>query len=574
MIQVDTIMQISYKKCLLTIIFLLITFTTLFAQKTKIPSAEGVVTYSFRSNGKDLKGPSLKLFFKNNIAHLLSGKDPEKKEAQFIDYNNNVTWQILTLKNGSRYSLKTPFSKYEKASLTGDTASILGYKCQKAKVIIRSNTIEIWFTDKLPIKGTPSLGIAPGLGLILKTVRNGNFETYATKVELKKVNDSIAKLPEDMGSIVDEATYRRKEIDNRFITVPVFSQQQINFTDSIVNPAENLENVTYRYAGGTLVLKKIKLPDPAGYSVFADLSEYSNGDAYDRTGSVFVIPTDRQKSFLDGLKNGKNELPVYKDKQGKEYQGVVETDQYLPPFELMRFFTPFGVRAYNRRSKIQGYDWADSVNYKQEITDLLPALTGEVWIGVFIGNYDKGGHIVNLNLDYYPKEEKDFSEKKNWIEPVFNTLNIMEMAGQEYATMFDNDSLTVTVNVPEGLRKLTLRYITTGHGGWENGDEFNEKLNEIFMDGKKIFRFIPWRTDCGTYRMYNPSSGNFGNGLSSSDLSRSNWCPGTTTNPVYIPINDLTPGKHTFKVAIPLGKREGTSFSAWNISGCLIGEYK
>jgi hypothetical protein len=74
--------------------------------------------------------------------------------------------------------------------------------------------------------------------------------------------------------------------------------------------------------------------------------------------------------------------------------------------------------------------------------------------------------------------------------------------------------------------------------------------------------------------MYNPSSGNFGNGLSSSDLSRSNWCPGTTTNPVYIPINDLTPGKHTFKVAIPLGKREGTSFSAWNISGCLIGEFK
>ena len=574
MIQVDTTMQISYKKCVLTINFLLITFTTLFAQKTKIPSAEGVVTYSFRSNGKELKGPSLNLFFKNNIAHLLSGKDPEKKEAQFIDYNNNVTWQILTLKNGSRYSLKTPFSKYEKASLTGDTASILGYKCQKAKVIVRSNTIEIWFTDKLPIKGTPSLGIAPGLGLILKTVRNGNFETYATKVELKKVNDSIAKLPEDMGSIVDEATYRRKEIDNRFITVPVFSQQQINFTDSIVNPADNLQNVTYRYAGGTLVLKKLKLPDSERYSVFADLSEYSNGDAYDRTGSVFVIPTDRQKSFLDGLKNGKNELPVYKDKQGKQYQGVIETDQYLPPFELMRFFTPFGVRAYNQRSEIQGYDWADSVNYKQEITDLLPALTGEVWIGVFIGNYDKGGHIVNLNLDYYPKEEKDSSEKKNWIEPVFNTLNIMEMAGQEYATMFDNDSLTVTVDVPEGLRKLTLRYITTGHGGWENGDEFNQKLNEIFMDGKKIFSFIPWRTDCGTYRMYNPSSGNFGNGLSSSDLSRSNWCPGTTTNPVYIPINDLTPGKHTFKVAISLGKREGTSFSAWNISGCLIGEYK
>jgi hypothetical protein len=48
--------------------------------------------------------------------------------------------------------------------------------------------------------------------------------------------------------------------------------------------------------------------------------------------------------------------------------------------------------------------------------------------------------------------------------------------------------------------------------------------------------------------------------FSSSDLSRSNWCPGTTTNPVYIPL-DLKPGKHVLKIAIPLGKSEGTSFS-------------
>jgi len=568
-------MQNTFKKLLLALVVMLSSFTPIFAQqkKTNAVSDEGVITYSFRSNGKETRGAPLEIFFKNNIAHLVQGRNQDKREGQFIDYNNKLTYQILTLKNGRKYTLKTPFSTYEKAVLTGDTATILGYSCQKAKVVIRSNTIEIWFTNKLPLKGTPSLGIAPGLGLILKTIRNGNFETYATRIEFKKVNDSLAKLPQDMGAIVDEATYRRKEIDNRFTTIPVFLQQQINFTDSIINPADNQENVTYRYAGGTLVLKKMRLPDSQNYSVFASLTQFSNGDAYDRTGSVFVIPTSRKISFLNGLRNGKEQLPVYKDKQGKEYQGVIETENYLPPLELMRFFTPFGVRAFNERSKIEGYNWADSVNYKQDITDLLPELEGEVWIGVFIGNYDKGGHTVNLNLDYYPKQQSD-SNKKSWVEPIFNTLNIMEMAGQNYGTMFENDSLTVTVNIPEGLDKLTLRYITTGHGGWGNGDEFNQKLNEIFMDGKKIFSFIPWRTDCGTYRMSNPSSGNFGNGLSSSDLSRSNWCPGTTTNPMYIPINDLTPGKHTFKIAIPLGKREGTSFSAWNVSGCLIGEFK
>jgi len=558
-------------KCLFFVASLFIQFTAVAQNEKKANSIhEGVVSYSFRSNGKEIKAPPLQLFFKNQIARLVRGENPEKGEGQYFDFNKKVTYQILTQKNGERVTLKTPFSSYEKATILSDTAHILGYVCKKAKVIIRSNTIEIWFTNQLPLKGSPSLSVAPNLGLILKTVRNGNFETYATKVQLQNVNDSLAALPKDLGEMVDEATYRRKEIDNRFTTIPIFSHQQINFTDSIVNPTENRENVTYRYAGGTLVLKKMKLPETRNNIVFAHLSEYSNGDAYDRTGSVFIIPTGRPISFLDGLKNV-HALPLYKDKQGKEYQGVIQTENYLPPLELMRFFTPFGVRYFNERSKIKGYNWADSADYKQDITDLLPALKGEVWIGVFIGNYDKGGHIVNLNLEYHPQRE-DTAKNKVWIEPVFNTTNILEMAGQNYGTMFDNDSLTVTVDIPEGLKKLSLRYIATGHGGWENGDEFNQKLNEIFVDGKRVFSFIPWRTDCGTYRMLNPSSGNFSDGISSSDLSRSNWCPGTTTNPVYIPL-EVSPGKHVFKIAIPLGEREGNSFSAWNVSGCLIGEY-
>lgn len=561
----------SKYKSLFLVALLFIQFTAV-AQNEKEANSinEGVVSYSFRSNGKEIKAPPLQLFFKNNIARLIRGENPEKGEGQYFDFNKKVTYQILTQKNGERITLKTPFSSYEKATILSDTAHILGYVCKKAKVIIRSNTIEIWFTDQLPLKGSPSLSVVPNLGLILKTVRNGNFETYATKVQLHNVNDSLAALPKDLGEMVDEATYRRKEIDNRFTTIPIFSHQQINFTDSIVNPTQRQENVTYRYAGGTLVLKKMKLPEKGNNIVFVHLSEYSNGDAYDRTGSVFIIPTERPISFLDGLKNV-HALPLYKDKQGKEYQGVIQTKNYLPPLELMRFFTPFGVRYFNERSKIKGYNWADSANYKQDITDLLPAFEGEVWIGVFIGNYDKGGHIVNLDLEYHPRRE-DTAKNKVWIEPVFNTTNILEMAGQNYGTMFDNDSLTVTVDIPEGLKKLNLRYIATGHGGWENGDEFNQKLNEIFVDGKRVFSFIPWRTDCGTYRMLNPSSGNFSDGISSSDLSRSNWCPGTTTNPVYIPL-EVKPGKHIFKIAIPLGKREGSSFSAWNVSGCLIGEY-
>jgi hypothetical protein len=179
--------------------------------------------------------------------------------------------------------------------------------------------------------------------------------------------------------------------------------------------------------------------------------------------------------------------------------------------------------------------------------------------------------MVSLRLKYYPGDGEGNQKPAQFLLPVFNTTNLMEMAGQEYGTMFDHDSLTVTVDIPKGLKDLKLRYITTGHGGWGGGDEFNQKLNEIFVDNKPVYKFIPWRNDCGNYRLLNPSSGNFANGLSSSDLSRSNWCPGSLTPPVYIPLPDVGPGKHTFKVAIPLGKREGSAFSAWNVSGCLIG---
>ena len=100
---------------------------------------------------------------------------------------------------------------------------------------------------------------------------------------------------------------------------------------------------------------------------------------------------------------------------------------------------------------------------------------------------------------------------------------------------------------------------------------FAEK-NTILLNGQEAFSFTPWKTDCGSYRNYNPASGNFENGLSSSDYSRSNWCPGTTTNPIFIDLGNLKAGEHSITVKIPQGADEGNSFSAWNVSGVLVGE--
>jgi len=98
-------------------------------------------------------------------------------------------------------------------------------------------------------------------------------------------------------------------------------------------------------------------------------------------------------------------------------------------------------------------------------------------------------------------------------QPLFNTVNVMEMSGQEYGTMFDQDSLRVKLYDSQGFENIKLQYITTGHGGWDNGDEFNQKTNQIILDGKLIYSFTPWRNDCATYRKYNPASGNHGTAL-------------------------------------------------------------
>lgn len=447
-----------------------------------------------------------------------------------------------------------------------ETKQILGHTCKKAKTVINSNTIELWYTTDAGFNAAPGL-LGQTLGLVLQQVRNGN--TVITATDISKQN---IQLPDYMTKAVSHKYNKLDYTDllwrSRFTTIPLFDNQQINFSDTFTTREGIL-----CFANGTIVLRKVKFPALSATSqIFLDLNERSTGDAYDRTGTVFLIAQDKKQSFLDGLQQGASILPAYENGNGKKYQGVITTDSYSPAVELMRFFTPFGVGHFNDRLTLKDKIWHNSVPYRQEITDFAPLLSDrEAYIGVFIGNYDKGGHTISANITIHQDDELKLPAHK--VIPLFNTLNIMEMAGQEYGTMFNNEEgLKLNFKLDKPLKNATLRFITTGHGGWGNGDEFLQKKNTILLDGKTIFDLIPWREDCGSYRLFNPVSGNFPNGLSSSDYSRSNWCPGTVTNPYIISIGDLNAGTHTIQVKIPQGAPEGTSFSAWNVSGVLIGE--
>lgn len=570
-------------KILSFLLLLNIAFISGFASPKKTPPFVSV-SYQNVVNGKVRPdGSVMMMLCSAEASKTWVAKDSTKLipaiavETSYINFTLKKTFQVARFSNGNCINTPTSFSEYPELTETGETAVILGYSCKKVKTSLRSNSIEIWYTTDLGVKGSPSMSSGIPDGLVLKIIRNGNYEIIAKEIKPVKQKLSEPLIPLEMGEALELPMYKHRITENLITNITVFSNEQISFGNPIINPTDSNSQKTFKYSSGTVLLRKVKLPVvPHDTQIFAELYQHSQGDAYDRTGSVFLIPTDKEKSFLDGLKKGPKELPPFLARNGKTYQGVVSTSNFSPLIEIMRFFTPFGIGQFNEKSKVYDQHWEDSTFYKQEVTELLPVLQGEQWIGVFIGNYDKGGHRVSLNLKYYPgsREISLKPGKKYWTIPLFNTLNVMEMSGQEYGTMFERDSLSAEVTIPEGVKNIRMRYITTGHGGWDGGDEFNLKINTVLLDQKVLFQYGPWRCDCATFRKYNPASGNFWNGTSSSDYSRSGWCPGSITNPVYFPVSVLSPGNHKFSVAIPLGKNEGGSFSSWNVSAVLLGEYE
>jgi hypothetical protein len=492
----------------------------------------------------------------------------------YIDYKRRLIAKVIKYKD-SLFRVDTPFDNLPEGNLTGQKDTVLGMECQHMVYDYFSNKVEVYYTEESGKRGSPYSNFIPSdRALVLKVVINGNREIIANKIDA--FDREVARdYPYEKATPITAAEFEELKIKSRYISIPIFTEQIINFDPSLPKP--NLNNqagdTVYRLSNGTVVLKKISLPEIVrnGAYIFANLKCRSNGDAYDRTGSVFAIKPVGGLTMLDALQDSIRLLPFLTDKKGNKYHGYRLQNGFTPAMEIMRFFTSFGADHFNDKRIINNYPWEKTATYKQEVTHLIPTDNNEIWIGVFIGNYSKGGHIIDLDLEFYPSFEKDAVVSK-WIQPLFNTVNIMEMAGQEYPRLFKTDTLIVEFEIPDSIKNIDLYYTSSGHGGWGGGDEFNPRLNEILVDGELLFKIAPWRTDCAKFRLYNPASGNFENGMSSSDFSRSNWCPACSTPPYVIPLHDLEPGHHQMQIIIHQGDDEGSSFNAWAVSGILSGE--
>ena len=103
-----------------------------------------------------------------------------------------------------------------------------------------------------------------------------------------------------------------------------------------------------------------------------------------------------------------------------------------------------------------------------------------------------------------------------------------------------------------------------------------------------LFR-SPWRDDCASFRRFNPTAGvwlqkrltsyigkdgysekEIEEPLASSDLSRSNWCPGSDVTPEVVNL-DIQPGEHTLTISIPEASAiDKDKLNHWLISAYLV----
>ena len=542
----------------------------------KVKKGQGIeVVYRSLYKGKVRPGELVMTVIGNEVSLAKAGTEAEEAEANgwlvttdYQDWSNLSSRRLAKLPNGRVINTGYEFKVGEGQVKVLEEETVFGLPCHVYRYSVRSNTIDVWWTDALEgYRGTPQFmnSCAPD-GLVLKVVRNGDATQEVAAINVLREKRSL--FPESWGEGMDYDDYLYACNHCYDIDIPVFDQQAVKFSGEKLGQVSELkEGVQYSAGGGTIILKKVKLPAHArDREIYATLTQYSVGDAYDRTGSVFVIPTGKEKSFLDAMHDLRS-VPAFHSGD-TDYHGLVSTPDYDVPVELMRFFTGFGVRHFNT-NRVPGQDWVDSVTYQLNVTPLVEHLEGETWIGAYIGNWDANGHRISLRLTYHPGDE-DSAQGVRHAMPLFNTVNLLEQDGQPYPIFMLNDNLKAQFHLDRPAKKAVLYYLTTGHGGWCCGFLFYVKINTISLGGRRVMDVIPWRDDCGTYRNNSPCSGNFSNGLASSDLSRSNWCPGTVTNPEYIYLGDLEAGDHTITVDIPQGAPEGGSNSYWCLSGTLI----
>lgn len=380
-------------------------------------------------------------------------------------------------------------------------------------------------------------------------------------------------------------------------TIRVFDRTPVRFAPNEYPQAYNAPgpDSIYHLVNGRIILKKITLPEyRRNVSVNLQVSLASNGDRWDKSGSCFVMPKASAIDLLN-IAKGEKQFPAIDSTRLENMIGIVPGPDYLPTVELMRFMTPFGVGHYSRpddsltrhRKPVYIDQWADSVSWQQNITDLYPLLEKEAYVGIFIDTWTEQGYTVSMTLDIDESDIACDALTRRHVEPLMNTVYYI---GQTYPDIFARKDVSTEFEIPANAQNVRLKYIVTGHGGHSGGDEFVQKRNIVSVDGQAVLDFVPWRTDCASFRRFNPATGVWlekrlasyisekgyaekmvEEPVGSSDFSRSNWCPGSDVIPEEVELTDIRPGRHSLTVSIPEAQEiEDNKLNHWLVSAYLV----
>lgn len=371
-------------------------------------------------------------------------------------------------------------------------------------------------------------------------------------------------------------------------TVTIFENQHLYFDLNFKTDPFVTGDSIFRLDAGRVLVKKVKLPHYGLQpKTTVKVNLMSNGDPWDKSGSLFVIPKTSDISLVD-FETGKFDLKQLK----QDYAAVAafknDTISYSPNVELLRFMTPFGVGYFNdhervkKRKPIYIPEWEKEVSWSKEITHILPLLEDEVYIGVFIDTWTKEGYKISVTIDFEESQVPAHIKKEQKVLPLVNTVKYA--SDQRLFDDFSRKGVALDFSIDEPVKNAKLYYTTTGHGGHSGGDEFVKKENQIYLDNQLIRQFTPWRDDCASFRRFNPTSAvwarkvavdgeEWEDRLASSDLSRSNWCPGSSVAPEIISLDNLEQGEHTLKIEIPEAQTASEQENNyWMVSAYIVYE--
>ena len=366
---------------------------------------------------------------------------------------------------------------------------------------------------------------------------------------------------------------------NEMMAFEIFNNQKVNFKDS-----EDINPEIIRMDSGRVVLKKITLPMNNNYlHASANIRLISTGDPWDKSGSFFIIPPSSDYSLIDLKNKDFPSMGEENDLHPAIKKFFNEDKQYLPPLELLRFITPFGVGYFNTQECCEKLKpvyiakWEEDISWSEDISHLMPILKGEIMVGVFVDTWSEKGWEIDVNIVFSEPLEKTPKRASNIVSLV-NTTPIS--TSQNGYDKFATKPLAANFELEKDA-DVVLYYLTTGHGGHGTGDEFVKKINRVSLNGDLVEEFTPWRDDCASYRRFNPSSGVWSETtewkgkpheerIASSDYSRSGWCPGSLVSPKRIDLGRLEKGIHEISISIPEAQvTTKTEFNFWNVAAYI-----